>query len=124
MHQIPRHKGRVALREFVFLAARIFVHIRRSRSGFADPAGVGLRRNRVAEMLERIENVHRAMLDAVFVAGDDAAARFAVIDILPEFVGLARFGVEPLDDARADRGFFAEPDRRAENQEYQPSSPF
>jgi hypothetical protein len=53
-----------------------------ARAGLADPAGVGLRRDRVAEVLQRVEDVHRAVLDAVLVAGDQAAADAAVVGVL------------------------------------------
>ena len=48
-------------------------------SGLADPARVGLRRDRVAKVLERVEDVHRAVLDAVLVAGHETAADPAVV---------------------------------------------
>ena len=50
--------------------------------GLADPAGVGLRRDHVAEVLQRVEDVHRAVLDAVLVAGDEAAADASVVGVL------------------------------------------
>ena len=50
--------------------------------GLADPAGVGLRRDRVADVLQRVEHVVRAVLDAVLVAGDQAAADSAVVEVL------------------------------------------
>ena len=111
VHQIPSHKSRVAIGEIVFGAARSFVQIRRAGAGFAQPSGVGLRRNRVAQMLQRIQNVHRAVLGAVFVAGDEAAADAAIIGVLPAFVEVARRRIKPFDGLRANRRFFAEPDR-------------
>ena len=50
------------------------VEVRRAGPGLADPAGVGLRRDRVADVLEAVEDVLRAVLDAVLVAGDEAPA--------------------------------------------------
>src|SRR5688572_32521797 len=41
----------------------------RPGAGLADPAGVGLRRHGVAEVLEGVEDLHGAVLDAVLVAG-------------------------------------------------------
>ena len=61
---------------------RARVEVRRARAGLADPAGVGLRRDRVADVLQRVEDVLRAVLDAVLVAGDQAAADPAVVEVL------------------------------------------
>ena len=65
------------------------VEVRRPRAGLADPAGVSLRRDRVAEVLERVEDVHGAVLDAVLVARDEAAADLAVVRVLAVLVQLA-----------------------------------
>ena len=54
--------------------ARPGVEIRRARARLADPPGVGLRRDHVAEVLQRVEDVHRAVLRPVLVAGDEAPA--------------------------------------------------
>ena len=82
VHQVPGHERGVAVGEVVLRAAAARVEVRRSRAGLADPAGVGLRRDRVADVLQRVEDVHRAVLDAVLVAGDQAAADPAVVGVL------------------------------------------
>jgi len=55
-----------------------------------DPASIGLRRDRVAQVLERAEHVHGAVLDAVFVARDQAAADPAVVGVLARVVEQVR----------------------------------
>src|SRR4051812_29956626 len=65
MQQIPGHERGVAVGEVVVERARVLVEVARSGPRFADPARVGLRRDRVAEVLQRVEDVHRAVLDPV-----------------------------------------------------------
>src|SRR5690348_15446967 len=92
VHQVPGGEGGVAVGEVVVGAARAVVQVGRAGAGLADPAGVGLRRDRVAEVLQRVEDVHRAVLDPVLVAGDDAAADATVVGPLSfvvEQVGVA-----------------------------------
>ena len=48
----------------------------------ADPPGVRLRGDRVAQVLEAVEDVHRTVFDAIFVPGDQAASNAAVVRIL------------------------------------------
>ena len=62
--------------------ARAGIEVGRARPRLAEPAAVGLRRDRVAQVLERVEDVHGAVLGAVLVAGDDAAADAAVVRVL------------------------------------------
>ena len=85
--------------------------------GLADPARVGLRRDHVAEVLQRVEDVHRAVLDAVLVAGDQAAADPAVVGVLAGVVEQVAVAVEALDDLGAHRRLLAQPDRRAEHED-------
>ena len=58
------------------------IEVRRAGARFADPARVGLRRDHVAEVLQRVQDVHRAVLHAVLVAGDEAAADPPVVRVL------------------------------------------
>ena len=102
----------VAVGEVVLGPPEPGVEVARARAGLADPAGVGLRRDRVAEVLQRVEDVHRAVLDAVLVAGDEAAADAAVVGVLAGVVEQVRVAVQALDHLRADRRLLAEPDRR------------
>ena len=62
VQEIPRHEGGVAIGEIVFKPARALVEVGRAWTGLADPPGVGLRRNDVAQVLERIQDVHGAVL--------------------------------------------------------------
>jgi hypothetical protein len=117
VEQVPGHERGVAVREVVVRTARSVVEIARPRPGLADPAGVGLRRDRVAEVLQRVEDVHRAVLDAVLVAGDQAAADSPVVGVLAALVEQVAVAVEPLDHARAHGGLLAEPDRRGEDED-------
>jgi hypothetical protein len=64
-------------------------------------AGVGLGRDGVAQVLEAVEDVHRAVLDAVLVAGDQAAADPPVVGVLAGVVEQAGAGVQP--PARCER---------------------
>src|SRR5438477_3261467 len=52
VEQVPGHEGGVAVGEVVLGSARARVEVARARTGFADPARVGLRRDHIAEMLE------------------------------------------------------------------------
>ncbi len=52
MHQVPGHERRVALGEVVVDADTV-IAIGRARSGLADPARIGLRRDDIAQMLKR-----------------------------------------------------------------------
>ena len=113
VQQVPRHERRVAVREVVLGSAGAGIEVARPGPGLAEPAGVGLRRDHVAEVLQRVEDVHRAVLGAVLVAGDQAAADAAVVGVLAVVVEQVAVAVQALDHLRAHRGFLAEPDRRA-----------
>src|SRR5207249_1181134 len=52
VEQVPGHEGRVAVGEVVLRPAGTRVEIRRTGAGLADPTGIGLRRDDVAEVLE------------------------------------------------------------------------
>ncbi len=62
------------------------------RSSRRRPAGDG-----VAEVLQVVQHAHGDVLDAVLVAGDQAAADSAVVGVLPLLVQLAGGPVQPLD---------------------------
>jgi hypothetical protein len=47
-------------------------------------------------VLQRVEDVHGAVLDAVLVAGDQAAADAAVVGVLAGVVEQVRVAVQPL----------------------------
>jgi hypothetical protein len=93
------------------------VQVGRPRSGLADPAGVGLGWDHVAQMLERVQDVHSAVLDAVLVPGDEASAHPSVVRVLAGLVEQVGVAVEPFDDLGADRGFLAQPDGRAQHED-------
>jgi hypothetical protein len=103
--QIPGHEARAAPGEFVLRSAGTWIEVRRSGPGFANPSTVGLRRNQVPQVLQRVEYTHGTVFGAVFVAGDDAAADAAVVDKLTVSVQLAGCRIEPFHDLGADRGF-------------------
>src|SRR5256714_15111465 len=65
VQQVPRHECGVPVGEVVLRAARSLIKVGRAGAGFADPAGVGLGRDHVAEGLERIEDVLSAVLHPV-----------------------------------------------------------
>lgn len=87
VHKIPGHEGGVAIGEVVvqpgFAAVAIVVAVTGAGTGFADPTGVGLGRDHAAQVLEAVEDVHGAVFDAVFVAGDKATADLTVVGVLP-----------------------------------------
>ncbi len=93
------------------------IEVRRTRTGFADPTRIGLGRDHVAEVLQRIEDVHRAVLHAVLVAGDETATDSPVVRVLTGVVQEVRVPVQPLDDLRADRRLLPQPDRRAQHED-------
>ena len=64
-----------------------------------------------------VEDACGDMLDAVLVAGNDAAADLAVEDVLALVVGLGRMGIELLDQALRNRAFLAQPDRRSDDED-------
>ena len=117
MHQVPRHERRVAVGEVVLGATGALVEVGRARPDVPDPAGVGLRRDDVAKVLEAVEDVHGAVLDAVLVAGDQRAADPAVERVLTLLVELTRLCIEPLDDLLGLAGVVAEPDRPRDDQD-------
>lgn len=51
VHEVVGHEGGVAVGEVVAGAARAGVQVGRAGAGFADPAGIGLRWDGVAEVL-------------------------------------------------------------------------
>jgi hypothetical protein len=57
------------------------------------------------------------VLDAVLVAGDEAAADPAVVEVLAPIVEQVRAAVQPLVDLLHDRAVVAEPDRPGEHQD-------
>ncbi len=119
MHQVPGHDRGVALGEIVVEADGPGVRriaIGRPRPRLADPAAIGLRRDGVAEMLQRVEDAHGAMLHAVLVARDYCAADLAVIGALALVVEQARHAVEPLDEDAADGALLPEPNRRGDDE--------
>jgi hypothetical protein len=102
---------------FVVRAAGPRVQIGRAGPGRADPAGVRLRRDGVAQMLQAVQNIHRAVLDTVLVAGDQAAAGPAVVGILAGLVEQVRARVKPLDHLLHHRAVITEPDRPGQHQD-------
>ena len=57
VHQVPGHERGVAVGEVVLGPAAAGVEVRRPGSGLTDPAGVRVRRDRVADVLEAVEHV-------------------------------------------------------------------
>jgi hypothetical protein len=106
-----------AVGEVVFRSARAGIEVGRARARLADPAGVGLRRDGVSEVLEAVQDVHRAVLDAVLVSGDQAAADPAgkgVLACVVEEVGAA---VQPFDHSLGDGAVVAEPYRAGDHKD-------
>lgn len=54
VHEIPGHKGGIALRKIVFRSSGTLIGIGLARTGLSDPTGIGLGRNDIAEMLKCI----------------------------------------------------------------------
>ena len=122
VHQVPAHDRGVLVRELAvvadaFVAALDLVAVARTRADLAEPAAVGLRRDHVADVRHRVEDLRRAGLHAVLVAGDHAAGRLAVVEVLTPVVALAAVGVEPLDDEGGDARFRPQPDRGADHED-------
>lgn len=119
VHQVPRHDRGVALGKIVVEAgapALQLIAVGRARPGLADPTAVGLRRDGVAEMLQRKENAHGAVLNAVLIACDYDSSHFPIIEALPLFVQHAGHAVETLDHDAANGAFLAEPDGRSNDE--------
>src|SRR5665647_3401985 len=98
VHEVPGHERCVAVGEVVLGTTRTLIQVGRAWPDLPDPSGVGLRRDDVAEVLEAVEDVHGAVLDAVLVAGDQRATDPAVERVLTVLVELTRLCVETLDD--------------------------
>ena len=56
------------------------------------------------------------MLGTVFIAGDHATGRAAVVDRLSLCIGLAGVAVQALDEAATNRTLLTQPDRRADDE--------
>src|SRR5690349_11936219 len=64
VHQVPGHEGGVAVGEVVLGATAARIEVRRPGTRLADPPRVGVGRDRVADVLQGVEDVLRAVLDA------------------------------------------------------------
>src|SRR5690606_23713028 len=78
VHHVPRREGHVSIREVVLWTARPGIEVGRTRPGVADPSRIRCRGDHVTDVLERVEDIHGAVLDAVLVAGDDAPRHLPV----------------------------------------------
>ena len=123
VQKVPGHEGGVAAGELVLRPARSRVEVGRSGAGFADPTGIGLGRDDVADVLQAVEDVHGAVLDAVLVAGDQAPADPAVVPPLAVVVEVAGGGVQPLDAPLGDRAVVAEPDGPGDHEDVRGPDP-
>ena len=68
-------------------------------------------------MLQRVEHVLGAVLDAVLVPGDETSGYAPVIEVLPCVVQQVRSAVQTLMDLLHDRAVVAEPDRAGEDED-------
>lgn len=82
VHEVPGHEGGGAVGEVVLGPSEAIIEVGGTGACFAEPGGVGLGWDGVAEVLEGVENVHGAVLGAVLVAGDKAATDPPVIGVL------------------------------------------
>ena len=123
MHEVPGHECGVAVGEVVVRPTGSWVKVGGPGPGLPDPAGICLRRDRVAEVLQAVEDVHRAVLDAVLVAGDEASPDPAVVGVLSGVVEQAGAGVEPFDDPLGHRTVVAQPDRAGHHQDVRGQHP-
>lgn len=98
VQQVECHEGVVFLGEFIVEAGArsvvLVIAIGRAGACFANPAAIGLWRDRNADVLYRLEHAHSNVFDAVLVARHNGAADFAVKGILALVVGLVRMGIE------------------------------
>lgn len=121
VHQVPRHKRRVALRELVVEpgpgSVLALIAVAEPRPRFSNPTGVGLWRDHVSDVLQRIENAHRTMLDAILIASNEAPANASVVGVLTGVIELRGIRVQALNNLLADRRLFPKPDRRSQHQD-------
>ncbi len=117
VQQVPCHERGVAVGEVVLRSARARIEIGRPWSGLTDPSRIGLRRDRVPEVLQAVEDVHGAVLHAVLVSGDQAAGNPAVIGVLARFIEQMRAGVQPFDHFLHHGAVVAEPDRPGQHED-------
>ena len=89
VQDVPREEDAVARGPGVVLTAAVGVEVGRPGPGLAHPVGVGLRRDRQADVLQRIEQLRADVLAAVLVAGRDGRADLAVVRPLAVLVELA-----------------------------------
>ena len=79
VHEVPGHEGGIAVGEVVLGPTGARVEIGRTRAGLTHPPHVSLGWNGVAQVLQRVENVHGAVLGTIFVACDDTAPDSAIV---------------------------------------------
>ena len=96
VEQIPGHECGVAIGKIILGPSRSGIQIGGSRSCRSQPVGIRLRRDDVAEMLEGIENIHRAVLGSVLVARNQTASDTTVEDVLAVFMQIPGIGIESL----------------------------
>ena len=100
VHKVEGHECQIAACERAVIAGTFaafgFIAVGGTGTGFANPAAIGLGRDRIAYMLKGVEHGLGYMLDAILIAGDDGPANFAIVDILVFRVALAGMGVEPF----------------------------
>src|ERR1700694_4092159 len=124
VHEVPGHEGRVAIGEVILRTPRARIEVRRAGTGFADPTGVGLGWDRVPDVLQRVQDVAGAVLDAVLVSGDEAARHPTVVFVLPIAVEQVRVGVQALDALLGNRAVVAQPYRSSNHQDVGREDPF
>ena len=67
-------------------------------------------------MLQRIEDIHRAVLRTVFVAGNEAPAYATVVGILTVLIELPAGRIQSFNYLRRYRSLLAQPDRTSDHQ--------
>ncbi|MCO5571888.1 hypothetical protein L7F22_025636 [Adiantum nelumboides] len=117
VEQVVGHEREVAVGEVVLRAAGALVEVGRAGADLADPARVGLGRDGEPDVLQAVEDAHRAVLEAVLVAGEQAPGDAAVVGVLAAVVEHAGVAVEPLDHPAGHRAVVAEPDRSGDDQD-------
>lgn len=85
VQQVPGHESRAAVGEVVLRAAGSRIEIRKPQTDRAQPPGIGLWGDYIAQMLQCKVNVRGTVLCAILVPGNQAATDTSLISVLSIF---------------------------------------
>src|SRR6185503_6858169 len=84
---------------------------------FTDPAGIRLRRNNIAEVLETVEDIHSTVFDAILIASYETSANFSVKGILTLLIKDPTACIKTFDQLFGLRAVIAKPNWSCYNED-------